>query len=316
MKTFVIGYFDRNVGDELMLKTLITKNRNRSYIINGCSEHDINVYKGWYDDVRKSRNKLKDMLCSKEIVFIGGSLFQDFSDKAYVYYFKLCLFLLLGRITNKKVSILSSNLGPFTNNKTKLLVKIITLLASNVVVRDKLSQDIAVNKNTKLARDIVEFSDVKPSCKEKAYIGINIIDSVNLDNDIYLSNMLSDIIAKAKCLKKIKLFIFHYQDEIISLELARKLREEEPSFEINIVRFLNVESFISEFENVDYMFCSRFHSMIISINMHIPFTLYVYSNKVNEYLNTHYGISKLPMSEIGNEIKIEYIEDKEDFYVL
>ncbi|MFM2606137.1 polysaccharide pyruvyl transferase family protein [Vibrio chagasii] len=316
MNSFIIGYFNKNVGDELMLKSLMEKNKDRNYFINGCSEEDLVVYRTWHKSVQKITSKIKSIFQCQEIIFIGGSLFQDYSDKAYIYYLKLFVFLFISRLMGKKIHILSSNFGPFKNRLTPVLVKLISKLCTSVIVRDKYSRDFSLCKNTILSKDIVEELHLEKVNKENSIIGVSVIDNKNWDEDRYLINLKCDILKEFNCEDIIRIFAFHSDDTKLCRRLEQMLKEEYKNLKVEIIEYDNLECFLEKLIEVRYMFCSRFHSLILAINIGVPLSVYIYSNKVSNYLNTHYSTSFKGISEEANKVNYLKRESQRSSYVI
>jgi colanic acid/amylovoran biosynthesis protein len=144
-----------------------------------------------------------------------------------------------------------------------------------------------------LAPDLVhQFSSIPFYVKtnNNIKVGISIIDLKNdMTNDRYITFLISMITAMKNSNFNISFYIYAFDtgledDRIISKILTAKL---DPSIHIESVAYTgDILAFTSLFASMDYMLCSRFHSIILSINFNIAFLPISYSMKTNNYLNT------------------------------
>jgi polysaccharide pyruvyl transferase WcaK-like protein len=88
-------------------------------------------------------------------------------------------------------------------------------------------------------------------------------------------------------------------DRLISKLLTTKLA---PSIHTESIAYTgDMKTFTSLFSSMDYMLCSRFHSIILAINFNIPFLPLSYSAKTNNYLNTIGYIGEIVNAKLINE---------------
>ncbi|MGO2182499.1 MAG: polysaccharide pyruvyl transferase family protein [Pseudoalteromonas nigrifaciens] len=291
---FTIGYFKSNFGDDLMVSKLAEYNSDKKFILHGCEETHFTKFSS-QENIYKSDNFLLNIYHANSIVFIGGSLFRDYSNNAWVYYCKVLFLLIISKLMLKKVYIFSSNFGPFNKKITRFIVKCIIRLCDKIVVRDRASIDFcSKNSSAYLTKDIVDESSTdhnKNASNVIRNLGVSVM-SFNKLGQKYKHALVQEILRCCKLSEDIAVQLFPFcEDEgdvIASEEIYELLHSR--GVNVEIVRYCQVEELQQRLSQMDYMICSRFHSMIMSIVNDINMSVFIYSDKTVEYLKTHYNL--------------------------
>lgn len=326
MNIYTIGYFQSNLGDDLMLLSLIGNNKKHTFYLNGCSKLSFKNFENEKNVKRSENGKMKSLLNCEAIAFIGGSLFQDYDKAAWFYYLKLSMFILAARLLRKKVYILSSNFGPFSNLITKYSVKLIVYFSSKVVVRDRESYLFASkikSKGVYLEKDIVEYyqdargEKSKRSPKEIKKLGVSVIYNRGWKQEKYINELVKYIkrYIDRGC-QSITLYSFHDTDDYEQCEII-KSKITPYLADVNIIGSEDIHRLIDNFSKEDYVICSRFHSMILAIIQNKNFSLFCYSNKISNYLKSHSEITHVEKSELPfTKLHVKRVHEKSNGYVL
>jgi len=137
LKSCVFGYLSfNNYGDELLAKTLID--------IYGLENYSL---------LSKKSSILKHIqqFSHAKQVFVIGGLFQDeTSFLSLVYYLTV---IMIFRILNKKIFLVSVGLGPIKLEVSKFLLYQVLKNIKNISVRDKYSKDLLMELGIKVLED-------------------------------------------------------------------------------------------------------------------------------------------------------------------
>lgn len=270
-------------------------------------------------------------------LYIGGSLFMenisgdDLADEIDK--------LITSVFFDKPKFIIGANFGPFYSSKYKDFYKNIFLKYQDVCFRDTYSLGVFKElSNIRMCPDVVfqlQFPTVTD--KESNSIGFSLIDisqrkQLMMFTEEYKRFIFLTIQKSLENNKKVYMFSFCKQegdenviDSILCL-LPLNLREK-----VNIVSYNgNIDDFLFIYSKVETMFCTRFHSMIISSLFNQNIFPIMYSEKMKNVLQdlNYEGLSSniadlhsIDSSEIleqiqGNKLKIhqEFIEKSKDAF--
>ncbi|WP_321330200.1 polysaccharide pyruvyl transferase family protein [uncultured Ilyobacter sp.] len=305
MKTLCIeGYFENNLGDDLMFKGIIENTGYDEYIILG--DRDKITYPVKEKKIIKSMTRkefetlLKKRILKKlffksnlekiDLAYVGGSLFMDRGEgkvaRGKIRLSSLC------KKAGVQTFVTGSNLGPIYN-KEKYVKNILKFskLVSNWTVRDEFSYEFLRKhniNNSNLFPDIVLSTNIDEfDIKNEKKVSISVVnyeesskkyDSKNSDNYykdiIYWADYFN---TKGYCVK-----LLSFQNEM-DMELLENLSEEIPYAQI--VKY-NGKNILDEIATSEYIIASRFHSAILGALFDKKMVAYSYNNKTKNYLNS------------------------------
>lgn len=308
---FLRAYLDNNIGDDLMIELLTSANKDSTFYIKS-SNFDILGYKNRFSNVKKlPKNILQQILLSFQydaFITIGGSMFiQPIQSKkkpilsfirGFTRFLKVLITNIFFQLTGKKVFIIGCNVGPIKTNWFRTMLKFIFETSTHSTVRDKDSYETLLSlsidpKQITLAPDLVhQFSHIPSNVKiiNNTKIGISIIDLKNdAMNENYITFLVSIITTMNNSNSNVSFYIYSFDtgledDRVISRTLMAKI---DPKIHVESIAYTgDIQAFTSLFASMDYMLCSRFHSIVLAINFNIPFLPLSYSTKTNNYLNS------------------------------
>ncbi|MBY5985166.1 polysaccharide pyruvyl transferase family protein [Halomonas sp. DP5Y7-2] len=292
--TYVIGYFESNLGDDLMIEVVSKSNTNVIYFLRAAdfkaksSSANLQVSKSFYDFIR-----------SKELSFIGGSLFYDYGPTSVLQFFKRFLIVAGAKLLGKKVSINGANIGPFKYTTSRILMKGILSLCDSIEVRDKDSYSFArsCNNRSSLKLDIVDEYYYRANGKikqepEQASLGLSLVGMRSKTNQAIIEK--AEEIIETRKIDKIKLFAFckHEGDQEEVNKLSQEWKKTYANIEIIVVNYNgDVSNVEDEIATCYYFIGGRFHSIIIANHCCKKTYVVGYSDKFKNYFSSHYHIS-------------------------
>lgn len=224
------------------------------------------------------------------VLNIGGSMFAQYcSDSLYL---TDCIFYYVNTFCrNSKKLLLGPNFGPFISNSFLDYYKNIFSSFSDLCFRDKKSFLLFKELScTRVAPDIVFNLNIKKDLRKekKKVAGFSVINLVANERTAYLH----DSIFK-KYIETVQTLIDKFSDTGYEVRLfAFQNKKEEIKF---LSRFRNAELIIYTPDKADFMlksfsecscmFATRFHSVILSLLMEIPFYPFIYDEKIKTLLS-------------------------------
>lgn len=310
-KYLLRAYLDNNIGDDLMVEIFTSNAKDSTFYIKS-NAFELLGYENRFSNVKKIPNNIVSqiLLLFKYDAFItiGGSMFQEPNNKNKRYikhiirssynFSKVLLTNILFKLSKKKVFIIGCNVGPIYSKWFHMLFKMIFKTSDYTTVRDRQSYELLYSMRVKpsnvfLAPDMVhQFLSIPFQLQRDngIKIGISVIDLKHDDlNKNYISFLLSMITAMKNSNSDISFYIYSFNtgfedDRVISESLAAQI---DSSFNVkSIVYTGDIQNFLSIFKLMDYVICSRFHSIILAMNFNIPILPISYSEKTNNYLHT------------------------------
>ena len=311
MKVLVIGYFAKNLGDDLLFKALISRYPDCQFDLLCYDYSHGNHYKSIFKDYnvhilllnslqkflyriyRKIFNKRYNCpFCRVNIdtysvvVYIGGSIFQEGGH-------------ILDSINECSSStdnlfVIGSSFGPFNSNKFLTESRKTLTQVKDVCFRDIISYNLFPDMpNIRVSTDVV-FSMPKVEVQNRnKSLGISVID-LQWRTDICTNRMRYFQLLEKLCKEAIEseyminLYSFCKDegDSDACQYLKGKLLQEYKDATINIIEYQDslddyVKSFCSNSLNV----AARFHAVVLSIANGIPVLPISYMNKTENLLS-------------------------------
>ena len=294
-KMLLIGYTRMNLGDDLFL----------SMVINRYPDVDIDLYvsKGHQYPFLKAKNvniifnNLENVNIDNYFVisYVAGSIFSEISKN---YDYKIWLDKLVKSSKEKKIPFLfiSSNYGPEYTKKWFKLCDSIIKNSFHVNFRDKISCEKFNYKNVSYIPDLVLSLNYKRKKKEENSVGISIIDLYSIfrgdANQYYFDYMnflKKNIINYIENNKKVYLFSFcKYEGDELAIDNLLTIIDKKYHSSIVIVKYDgNINKFLNIYSRMEYVLCTRFHSMILSHLFEQNIFVCSYSNKLLNVIDSY-----------------------------
>lgn len=238
-------------------------------------------------------------------VSIGGSIFMQPNISPF-YYDIVYYNLVNSYFETKGVFFIGCNFGPYISESYRDSYREIFSKAKDVCFREEYSYNLFHEvRSVRWHPDVVFSMTYQEVPKTNSSVGFSIIsprDSVN--SDAYIKKYAELITYYLKNEFQVTLFSFCKKegDEIwidkISNLICDNLRPK-----INII-FYNgdIEVFLGEYSKIEIMYCSRFHSMILSMLYNQKIYPVAYSRKMINVLED--------MGYIGNVLELSSFQDQ------
>ncbi|TFH63643.1 polysaccharide pyruvyl transferase family protein [Peribacillus frigoritolerans] len=292
-KILVLGYLNKNLGDDLFFKILFERYKNVEWYFVDVDEQHISPFINLNVKTISNKDFLLSFYKYDGLVNIGGSIFIQ-NKRWLLQFIKRLYYTIPLKLLRKKVIIIGANFGPFKGKLFKYIYASYFKLIDFVSFRDKKSFLLFKgNKKVKKASDIVFSLKIKRNNSIKNVIGISLMDfswreGSKENHDNYLKSMinLTDWLLKKDYNVKLFSFCENEGDHAISRILLDKFKDKNIS---SIDYNGDIDRFLEEYSMVSGHVCLRFHSVILSILLRIPFYPIIYSGKTLNLLEDLYG---------------------------
>lgn len=306
------GYTRNNLGDDMFIRFLISSYPNVNFSINIKNEKHIKPFEGLenlkiniYDNVLDVNTLNNIDAC----VYIAGSIFME-RGNALKHLKDLSIFIETCKQKGIPYYFISSNYGPHETQEYFDISKRVFTNCQNICFRDTYSYNLFSNiENVSYAPDYL-FSynyDNYIGNTEKDTVGISIID---MDIRPHLAKYEKSYLGYIKELvqkyideeKKVFLISFceHEGDEKGIDKIIDSLQENYASKVERLLYKGNIDVFLKEYSKIEYMLCTRFHSMIISNMLSQKTYCLSYSSKIDNVI--------LDLNLYNNFLKIDDLD--------
>ena len=345
-KVLVNAFTEFNLGDDLLIKILFERYPNVLFYLNAKPEYKI--FCKQFPNVRvvelnkfsilkriffKLLFPLREFYVDRKIhqitdkvdcyVHIGGSLFMQninnsLSGKDYFN-------AKLNKALNKKPKfIIGANFGPYKSESYRSFYESIFNEYYDVCFRDNLSLTYFENKkNKRVAPDAVFNLNIERKQKIINSVGFSLMDFTKANtlreySDIYKDKIIEIVNIYLNLDYSVFMFSFYknngdfkvIKDIISEIEPEKRKRIKHISYEGDI------DFFISEYSKVERMFCTRFHSLILSIICGQKFYPIAYSGKMVSVLeDMGYTGTYSTVSELGKIVPEKVVHEIEKNFV-
>lgn len=340
-KCLVIGYVNRNFGDDLFFHILFTRYPNMEFYFYPPSLL-LNQYKNifeknknvvFYDNeeyylrVKEEINddsvpiNLFPMICERtqtvdSYINIGGSIFIQNDNWKNDDRIKLKELM-----SDKASFIIGCNFGPGDKEYYKFYKNWFKKF-DDICFRDDNSYDMFKDlENTRKADDIVLLDKYKKhilTTRNKKSLGISVL-GINKQNKNYhkyinFIKKITDYFSK----KGFKVNYFSFCENEGDLETIKDIvKIIEMKDDVNIINYEdNILSFLKQWYKNKYVICTRFHASILALKYNQNFISIGYSDKTKNFLKNInenikvYDINELDKLDIG---KLEFIKIKKQY---
>lgn len=274
LKIMLFVYSAINFGDNLFVYILLKKYPEIDFYIQMQDEEYKKIYKSFknihFIDEPRDVNTV-DVKQYDAMIYVGGSIFME-SEYAIHEMKEFKNLIEICNSQNKKFFYMSSNFGPYKTNEYVDMARE-NFKNSGICFRDKKSYKLFEDIETvKYAPDMAFATDMPKVKKEKKSIGISVINLGIRDNLRHKQEAYEDLIKRiiikfAKRNYKVKMFSFSQSEQ--DDEAIRRIFDtvpEEYKDKVGIQYFdEGIEKYLEEYAKMEYMVCTRFHSMILSL---------------------------------------------------
>lgn len=315
-KIIVWGYWVKNFGDDLFLKSLINKvkeKNNMPIVINSSKK-----YKKYYESMGvkvikndsftyKITNKILKFFgktdyyflkCKKNdyFVMLGGSLF---AENKHLNIEKRQLLNLRYAVNKTNYSfVIGSNFGPYKNSDFYNSYLELFAKTRDISFRDINSFNLFSSKlsNVRYGLDIAlegewDNNEINASNKDEDIIAISIIDLENREELINYQAQYEHCIANI-CNYYIKLgkkivFLSLCEKEGDKKAYERVLKLVDNSKMIRIVEYIDIDSINDVIKSSSKIYATRFHAIMMGIYYNKKIIPFVYNEKTKNALETY-----------------------------
>jgi len=317
MNVYLMAHTKNNLGDDLFTSILTSKHPEVSFDIDiGDVEHTQSLREFKNVNITNQNRDLERIDVNKydAIVFVGGSIFMEHNGIQYLKDFNK--FIKRAKDHSVPFYYTSCNFGPYETEEYYEIAKDMFRNCEDVYFRDKYSYELFKDvESVRYAPDLILSYDLNNVEKEKDTVGISVIDLTirknlkDLENQ-YLETLKNNISNYQKQGKKVYLFSFcKYEGDERAIKKLESLVEDKENLEI--VRYDgNIDEFLNKYSKMEYMLCTRFHSMILSKKLNQKVFVLSYSDKLNNVIDD----LKLPFNIVNcRDIKNNTIFELSEF---
>lgn len=333
-KVFLSGYWKKNLGDDLFVKTICQRYPNTNFFLETNSENK-NVFSmiknltiiDLNDDFtsrlkRKLLNPFRSFTNYYQVaqnvpiyVEIGGSIFilSDISNAKKDLKKRKRI-----REIAQKYFVIGSNFGPFINEKQLNDYSNFFKQTDGVVFRDIVSYNLFKDLgNIKIAPDAVLSLKHEVKKTDSNYVVVSIINLKNRDNitedmvKVYEQNIIESCLYFLKNNKKVVLFGFcEYENDI---EVMERILEKIPKeLKVNILHYIHddLRKSIDYLMEAELILATRFHAMILGWLYRKPTIVFSYSRKITDTIEycypEQYNVSIAKCEKLDTSILNDY----------
>lgn len=302
-KVIVSGYYGfGNTGDEAILESVILELAKASIevsVLSASPEETQSKYKVKAYNRAKPAEIIKAISECDALISGGGSLFQDVTSSASIYYYLGIVTAALG--LGKKVFVYSQGIGPINKNFNRFLFKKIINRARTISVRDGISYDelgrLGVNNPPinvtsdpvfllnpaplERGRDILLAAGLNLE-EKKPMIGIALRPWRNRENASTKFAEMVDNIIKEFSARVIFFPFYHPEDQDFTFDIVNKMKNKPYIID---KQYLPSE-IMSAMGLVDINIGVRLHALIFSACMGVPMVGISYDPKIEGFLDT------------------------------
>lgn len=235
--------------------------------------------------LKQNKNVLKEV---DAFVSIGGSIFIENSKNVKldneIAYYNLINKLLI----DKPKFIIGCNFGPYYSDFFYETYREIFKSFQDICFREKYSYELFKElNNVRLAPDVVFALNIENNFeKRNKTVGFSIILPRNGIEPYKYYKKYSEIIEKYQE-KGYEIYLFSFckeeGDELAIREMLKFLKTKERINQINYDG--DIDGFLQYYGQMEYMYCGRFHSMILSMLYNQKIYPIAYSNKMRNVLH-------------------------------
>ena len=290
MKILLDGYFDHNLGDDLMLTIAAGDLKEHELYI---PSRKVNIENAQYTEAKNGFDMYLRVTGSGFLLYntlgVAYHLRDIYREKKYA----------------PKSAVIGCNIGPFGNRIGEAIIRNHLGRFDFVTVRDEWSLEYMnkyfPKKNTLCRPDMV-FSlpdDMIPDVQSENILGIAVRGTADCES---LAHIADGYIAETGGKVAVMCFDTGLENDILAAELVyEKSRAKD---KIEIVKYERIDDMLCAIKRCSVMLCVRLHSSILSARMGVPFVPVPYSDKTVNALSKagfegkSYRSGNLPEQEV------------------
>lgn len=307
MNVFLDSYLNNNLGDDLMIDMLCERypqhhffiansNRLTHFAINRGNLHVI-------DPIYPTENQIFLRIVNKvlsyfkipklqllkfkrshydALLIMGGSIFKQITPKSWINKVVDGKYLVK---QVKKCVVINCNFGPFQTAEFLEEHRILMQKYNYVTFRDFYSYELFKElPNVRYYPDMVFSKNIINN--SKGIIGISVISKdnrgINGYSDMYVKNMAS--LVTELCKKhSVRLYSFCVNEG--DTQTCEEIIQAANCSDVKIVEHVELYKTMNSISELSGFVCTRFHSNVIALRMHIPFLPIIYERKTDDMLN-------------------------------
>lgn len=291
------GYTRNNLGDDMFIRFLVSSYPNVSFNINIKHKEHTKPFEGLKNLKINICENVLDVSALKNIdacVYIAGSIFME-KGNALKHLKELSIFIEQCKQKGIPYYFISSNYGPYETEEYVNISKNVFLNCADICFRDTYSYNLFCNIDTvRFAPDYL-FSynyDNYIGNIEKDTVGITVIDTSVRANLVkyeakyirYIKLLVEKYISEGK---KVSLISFCEQegDEKAIEKIVDSMQESYANKVEKVLYKGDIDLFLKEYSKIEYMLCTRFHSMVISSMLSQKTYCLSYSTKLDRVIS-------------------------------
>lgn len=284
------GYVKNNLGDDLFISSFVKNYPNINFYLKVQETKYVQVF-----------NELINLHIVEEIdisnidicVYIAGSIFMEKGtalQRAYV----LLEFIKQCKANNKEYLFISSNFGPYITDEYVAVCKDIFTNCSDICFRDMYSYNMFKDISTvRYAPDFLfslnideYMNKIIPNTIGISIINMDIRDSLKEYSNNYYMLLINNVKQYIKQKMKVTLFSFcEYEGDSKTIDIILDGLTDEELESVNMVKYTgNIKEFLNIYSSMEYMICTRFHSMVLSYILKQKYYCITYSDKITNVI--------------------------------
>ena len=334
-KIMISGYYGfNNTGDEAILKSMVRafKEKIPQVKIAVLSHNPLQTSQTYKVKAINRLHLIKIIRCLRNVnLFIsgGGGLLQDSTGKGWSILYYLGL-ILITKIVKVPVMIYAQGIGPINKKINKLLIKWILNKVNLITVRDNHSKKLLNNlgvsgpsiyvnsdpvfllkkKNINHIIDNHPYIQKLVNSDNRPLIGISVREykSNGSDSKRIFAQAADYLIENYQA--KIIFFPFQFDEDVhINEEILSLMKNKAEALKIK----LEPEELLSVLSQLSLVVGVRFHSIVFSSMVNIPFIAFNYDPKVR-YFVEDLGLSEL-LLEIDEDTSLKNFQEKIEYVI-
>jgi len=188
----------------------------------------------------------------------------------------------------KHVYIIGANFGPYHDEKYRLFYESIFSDCNSISFRDTYSKKLFPNlSNIHVFPDIVFQLNKYKSNPAIGSVGLSVIDisnrhSLDVYSELYIT-FLKNIVKELIRLNR-DVYLFSFCQFEGDNNIIKQIVDSEPN--VNTVEYNgDIDSFLKVYASMEAVFCTRFHSMVLSLVFNQKLLPIIYSKKMQQVLD-------------------------------
>ncbi|MCR8745430.1 polysaccharide pyruvyl transferase CsaB [Romboutsia lituseburensis] len=294
MKVVISGYYGyNNVGDEAILKSIITALRNENSNIDiVVLSNDVDYTEKTYNVKAINRWKMvdiyKELRKSDGLISGGGSLLQDVTSNRPVKYYTGII--ALAKLAKKPVFIYAQGVGPINNSTNKKITKYFMQKSNYIALRDEdsknLVKSIGVTKQIEIVPDPVMGFEIEnfdsDLCNDygDSFVSISVREWTKATTDFLgkVAKTCDELVDKGY--EVVFLPMHGEHDDKISKQVVQMMKNNAHVFPYDT----SIEEKILCIKKSKLMIGMRLHALIFAASVNTPMIGISYDPKIDSFL--------------------------------